>query len=148
MRKNNTLEQYTPETENIINWAYAFNYEEELNKINKYLETPKKENIKVRQPLQRIMIPIIDQKMMNEVKHVQDLILSEVNVKELSFIEAIDKSIKPNFRSLGKKVGAKMKQVADLVSNLSQSDINTIETAGKFSLLVDGEVIEILPTDV
>jgi isoleucyl-tRNA synthetase len=112
------------------------------------LSIRKKENIKVRQPLQRIMIPIIDQKMMNEVKHVQDLILSEVNVKELSFIEAIDKSIKPNFRSLGKKVGAKMKQVADLVSNLSQSDINTIETAGKFSLLVDGEVIEILPTDV
>jgi isoleucyl-tRNA synthetase len=73
------------------------------------LSIRKKENIKVRQPLQRILIPVIDQRIKDEITHVKDLILAEVNVKELEYIDAIDKSIKPNFKTLGKKVGAKTK---------------------------------------
>ncbi|MBP9689506.1 MAG: isoleucine--tRNA ligase, partial [Bacteroidia bacterium] len=63
------------------------------------LSLRKKENIKVRQPLQKILIPMVDARIKDEIKHVQDLILSEVNVKQLEFIAEIDKSIKPNFRS-------------------------------------------------
>ncbi|MFY8190962.1 MAG: isoleucine--tRNA ligase, partial [Bacteroidia bacterium] len=73
------------------------------------LSIRKKENIKVRQPLQSILIPVVEPKIKEEIEKVKDLILAEVNVKELQFIEAIDKAIKPNFKTLGKKVGAKMK---------------------------------------
>jgi isoleucyl-tRNA synthetase len=87
------------------------------------LSIRKKENIKVRQPLQKILIPLVDQRIKDEIVHVQNLILAEVNVKELSFIDAIDKSIKPNFKTLGKKVGAKMKAVAAEIVLLKQDKI-------------------------
>jgi isoleucyl-tRNA synthetase len=91
------------------------------------LSIRKKENIKVRQPLQKILIPLVDERMKDEIKHVQSLILSEVNVKELEFTDAIAKSIKPNFKTLGKKVGAKMKEVAAAVSAFGQEQIAEIE---------------------
>lgn len=112
------------------------------------LSLRKKENIKVRQPLQKILIPMLDPRIKDEIKHVQDLILSEVNVKEMEFVSAIEKSIKPNFRTLGKKVGAKMKQVGDAILKMSQSDIEIFEKNEHFLLPVDGESIEILRTDV
>ncbi|MFA6260739.1 MAG: isoleucine--tRNA ligase [Bacteroidia bacterium] len=112
------------------------------------LSLRKKENIKVRQPLQKILIPMLDPRIKDEIKHVQDLILSEVNVKEMEFVSAIEKSIKPNFRTLGKKVGAKMKQVGDAILSMSQSDIEKFEKNEHFMLPVDGESIEILRTDV
>ena len=112
------------------------------------LSIRKKENIKVRQPLQKILIPVLDQHMKDEITHVQDLILAEVNVKELEFIDAMAKSIKPNFKSLGKKVGPKMKQVAEIISAFNQSQIETLEQNGTISLALEGENIEILLTDV
>lgn len=112
------------------------------------LSIRKKENIKVRQPLQKILIPVVDASIKEEIRHVQDLILSEVNVKELAFIDAIDKSIKPNFRVLGKKVGAKMKAVSDLITSLNQESIAELEKNGRLNLSLDGEMIEILPEDV
>jgi isoleucyl-tRNA synthetase len=112
------------------------------------LSIRKKENIKVRQPLQKILIPVVDVRTKDEIKHVQDLILSEVNVKQLEFIDTIDKSIKPNFRVLGKKAGAKMKPLGDAILNMGQSEISQLEANGKFELAVEGEVFEILPTDV
>ncbi len=112
------------------------------------LSIRKKENIKVRQPLQKILIPVVDARVKDEIRHVKDLILSEVNVKELEFIDAIDKSIKPNFRILGKKVGSKMKIVADLITAMSQDDISGLEKNGRFTLENGGENIEILPEDV
>lgn len=112
------------------------------------LSLRKKENIKVRQPLQKILIPVVDQRIKNEISHVKDLILAEVNVKELEFIDAIDKSIKPNFKTLGKKVGSKMKVVADRITQFSQTEISQIEESGTLIIEIDGEKIEILQSDV
>jgi len=112
------------------------------------LSIRKKENIKVRQPLQKILIPMVDIKIKEEIKHVQDLILSEVNVKELAFIAEIDKSIKPNFRVLGKKVGSKMKPVSDAILKMTSTEIANLEQNGMFNLDIEGEIVEILPTDV
>ncbi|MES2560780.1 MAG: isoleucine--tRNA ligase [Bacteroidota bacterium] len=112
------------------------------------LSIRKKENIKVRQPLHKILIPMVDPRIKDEIKHVQDLILSEVNVKELAFIAEIEKSIKPNFRVLGKKVGAKMKAVGDAILQMSKAEIAELEQKEVFNLQLGGETIEILPTDV
>ncbi|MFY7733134.1 MAG: isoleucine--tRNA ligase [Bacteroidia bacterium] len=112
------------------------------------LSIRKKENIKVRQPLQRILIPVVDQRIKDEITHVKDLILAEVNVKELEYIDAIDKSIKPNFKTLGKKVGAKMKDVAAAITAFDQNKIQELEQNGALNLEIEGETFEILLTDV
>jgi isoleucyl-tRNA synthetase len=112
------------------------------------LSIRKKENIKVRQPLQRILIPVVDQRIKDEITHVKDLILAEVNVKELEYIDAIDKSIKPNFKTLGKKVGAKMKDVAAAITAFDQNKIQELEQNGTLNLEIEGETFEILLTDV
>jgi isoleucyl-tRNA synthetase len=112
------------------------------------LSIRKKENIKVRQPLQKILIPVIDPSIKDEIKHVQNLILNEVNVKELEFIDSIAKSIKPNFRVLGKKAGAKMKAVGEAITQMPQEAIAQLEQNGRYELIVEGNPFEILPTDV
>ncbi|MCF8254497.1 MAG: isoleucine--tRNA ligase [Bacteroidia bacterium] len=112
------------------------------------LSLRKKENLKVRQPLQKILIPVIDQRIKDEITHVKELILAEVNVKELEFIDAIDKSIKANFKTLGKKVGSKMKLVAEAISGLNQNEISLLEQNGSFSFTIEGQEISILLEDV
>lgn len=112
------------------------------------LSIRKKENIKVRQPLQKILIPLVDERIKDEIKHVQGLILSEVNVKELEFTDAIAKSIKPNFKTLGKKVGAKMKEVAAAVNAFGQEQIAEIEQKSSISIDIQGEAILIEREDV
>jgi isoleucyl-tRNA synthetase len=112
------------------------------------LSIRKKENIKVRQPLQRILIPIVDQRIKDEITHVKDLILAEVNVKDLEYIDTIDKSIKPNFKTLGKKVGAKMKDIAAAITAFDQNKIQELEQNGTLNLEIEGETFEILLTDV
>lgn len=112
------------------------------------LSIRKKENIKVRQPLQKILIPMVDARIKDEIIHVQDLILSEVNVKQLEFIEEIEKSIKPNFRVLGKKVGAKMKAVGDAILAMNSAQIATLEQNGAIAVMVDGAEMNLELTDV
>lgn len=112
------------------------------------LSIRKKENIKVRQPLQKILIPMVDARIKDEIIHVQDLILSEVNVKQLEFIEEIEKSIKPNFRVLGKKVGAKMKAVGDAILAMNSAQIATLEQNGAIVVMVDGAEMNLELTDV
>jgi isoleucyl-tRNA synthetase len=112
------------------------------------LSIRKKENIKVRQPLQKILIPVVDTRIKGEIEHVKDLILSEVNVKELEYIDAIEKSIKANFKVLGKKVGAKMKSVAESISQFTQEQIQELEQNGKLHIDVEGATIDILAEDV
>ncbi|MEN9302849.1 MAG: hypothetical protein RL264_1278 [Bacteroidota bacterium] len=91
----------------------------------------KKQNIRVRQPLQKIMIPVLNKEVAENLKHVQDLILSEVNVKELELLEdgagMLVKSIKPNFKTIGPKYGKQMKAIAGIVAGFTQDDIATIE---------------------
>jgi isoleucyl-tRNA synthetase len=112
------------------------------------LSIRKKENLKVRQPLQKVMIPLVDQRIKDEITHVKDLILAEVNVKELEFMEAIDKSIKPNFKTLGKKAGAKMKLVAEKITLMTQEQIAELEANGHYILALDDQNLEILREDV
>lgn len=112
------------------------------------LSIRKKENIKVRQPLQKILIPMVDPRIKDEIKHVQDLILSEVNVKELEFIAEIEKSAKPNFRTLGKKVGAKMKAVGDYVLKMSAEDLAQLELTGNLLINIENTDFTLALEDV
>jgi isoleucyl-tRNA synthetase len=94
----------------------------------------KKEKLKVRQPLQKMMVPVLSAKFAKELLHIEGLIKSEVNVKEIEQIDAnnnlIVKRIKPNFKTLGPKLGQEMKAIAGLVSQFSQDQIRQIETLG------------------
>jgi isoleucyl-tRNA synthetase len=112
------------------------------------LSIRKKENIKVRQPLKQILIPLVDTSIREKIEHVKNLILAEVNVKELNFVDAIDKSIKPNFKVLGKKVGAKMKSVAAAIVEMKQNEIAILESNGNVGITVDNEVVMIELEDV
>lgn len=102
------------------------------------LSIRKKVNIRVRQPLQKILLPVIDDNFSDQVAAVQDLILAEVNVKEIQFVKdttgVISKNIKANFKTLGKRLGKDMKEAADVISKLSQEQINSIEKNNLFAL--------------
>lgn len=105
----------------------------------------KKEKIRVRQPLQKIMVPVLNKTFADNILHIQDLILSEVNVKELELLEEgngmLVKSIKPNFKTIGPKYGKQMKAIAAMVAQLSNDDIAKIEANGGWSGDIDGENI-------
>ena len=109
---------------------------------------------KVRQPLQKAVIPVPDQKTLEELQYVADLIKTEVNVKELQIVTnenstiKLVKRIKPNFKTLGKKYGKQMKEIANIIAGLSQDEISEIESKGQYTLkLSDGEAL-IESTDV
>ena len=117
----------------------------------------KKENIKVRQPLQKVMVPVLDKKTEEQILAVSELIKQEVNVKELNLINADDaadlivKQIKPNFKTLGAKLGKDMKAVASEIQNFSSEQIANLEKEGK--TIVAGHKItlndvEILAKDI
>jgi isoleucyl-tRNA synthetase len=116
------------------------------------LSLRKKVNIKVRQPLQKILIPVLDPKMLEQLKRIEDLIKAEVNVKEVEYITEtegiIKKRIKPNFQALGKKLGGKMKAVTSALNNFSQQDIATIEKSGNYTLNIEGEELVISLNEV
>ena len=109
----------------------------------------RKVNIKVRQPLQAIMIPASSRQQQAHIQAVRELILSEVNVKELQFVEGSDvlvKKVKCNFRVMGKKFGKDMKTVAALVEQLSQEQIAQLEREAQ--LTVEGFTIELADVEV
>ena len=110
----------------------------------------KKEHIIVRQPLQKIAVPIADQQIKEAISLVKQLILDEVNVKELQFVEGdmISKKVKCNFRVMGKKFGKMMKAVAAAVAELSQEDIVRLEKEGMLQLVVDNQNVSIEREDV
>jgi isoleucyl-tRNA synthetase len=116
------------------------------------LSLRKKVNIRVRQPLQKILIPVLDERMKAQVERVEDLIKSEVNVKGIDYLTEtagfIKKKIKPNFKSLGGKMGAKMKAVAAAINAFEAADIATLEREGQFNLQIDGEQLPIQLSDV
>jgi isoleucyl-tRNA synthetase len=107
----------------------------------------KKENIRVRQPLQKILLPILEDDFEQQVEAVKDLILAEVNVKAIEYIQGsggiIKKKIKPNFKTLGKRLGAHMKIAAGLISQFTQEDIQKIEDEGQYELKIpeSGKII-------
>ena len=111
----------------------------------------RKVNIKVRQPLTKILIPVLDADTARRIEAVKGLIMSEVNVKEIELIEnttgLITKRIKPNFKTLGPKYGKQMKQIAALVAGFSQDQIAAIEASAETLLDMDGEKITVTPAD-
>ena len=116
------------------------------------LSLRKKEMIKVRQPLQRIMIPVLDERDRNDIFAVKDLIASEVNVKNVELIDdasgIIVKNIKPNFKILGPKFGKNMQLVASKLQNLTNEEINLFEKEGKLELDIQGKLEEITLNEV
>jgi len=111
------------------------------------LSLRKKVNIKVRQPLQKALIPVLNPAMKTQLEKVEDLIKSEVNVKEIAYLTETDgfikKRIKPNFVLLGKKLGPKMKAVSAALAQFTQEDINQLERNGVYTLHLEGEAIDI-----
>ena len=109
------------------------------------LSLRKKINIKVRQPLQKILIPVSNPETQRQIEKVEDLIKSEVNIKEIEYLDHtngfIKKKIKPNFVALGKRLGAKMKLVTSALSQFSQEDIGLIENDGEYPLKVGSDTI-------
>ncbi|MDV7137856.1 isoleucine--tRNA ligase [Maribacter sp. TH_r10] len=116
------------------------------------LSIRQKEKIKVRQPLQKIMIPVLDENQRHEIEAVADLIKSEVNVKEIELLDdasgILVKRIKPNFKVLGPKFGKDMKLIAQAVSALGQEDIQKIEQEGEISLGINNKSIKLQLQDV
>ncbi|MBO7181082.1 MAG: isoleucine--tRNA ligase [Bacteroidales bacterium] len=116
------------------------------------LSLRKRNNLKVRQPLSKIMIPAKDATQQSHIEAVKDLILSEVNVKGIEFLtkenNVLVKSIKANFKTLGPKFGPKMKAIAAAITAFTQDDIAKIESEGKYVLNIDGSEIEIALSDV
>lgn len=116
------------------------------------LSLRKKTNLKVRQPLAKIMIPVLNEQFKQQITRVKDLILHEVNVKELLFVENEDgvfvKRIKPDFKKLGPKYGKIMKLVAAKISAFSQVEIAQIEKEGKITFEIEAQPVEITIDDV
>ena len=116
------------------------------------LSLRKRNNLRVRQPLAKIMIPILSDDMKRQIEAVKNLILSEVNVKEIEYLttenNVLIKKIKPNFKTLGPKYGKIMKSIALAVEKFTQEDISTVETAGKYVMMIDEQHVELLLDDV
>lgn len=112
----------------------------------------RKENLKVRQPLQMLMIPVLDQGQRVAIERVQELILSEVNVKELKFVGEGDgilvKRLKLDFKRLGPRYGKLMKAIAAVAPEISQEQISTLERAGQLELNIAGEPVTLEREDV
>ena len=116
------------------------------------LSIRKKVNIKVRQPLQKILIPVLDPAMKLSIEQMEELILAEVNVKEINYITetegVISKKLKPNFKLLGAKLGTKMKQASAVIADLSQNEISELERNGTLTIQVEESSIVLLINEV
>ena len=116
------------------------------------LSIRKNSKIIVRQPLQSLLFPAVDAEQAEDILAVKNLILSEVNVKELKIADSNDhvlvKRVKPNFRELGKRYGKLMKSLAAALNGLSQEQIADLETSGKIGFDLEGTAVEIMTTDV
>jgi isoleucyl-tRNA synthetase len=112
----------------------------------------RKVSLKVRQPLSKIMVPILNSKYKEQLQAISELILSEVNVKNIELLEdttgVLVKKIKPNFKALGPRFGKQMKQIAAAINTFTQDQIASIEKEGKYLITLDNESHEILLSDV
>ncbi len=112
----------------------------------------RKEKLKVRQPLAKIIVPVLNPHFQEQFEAVKNIILAEVNVKEVEFLTdtsgIIKKKIKPNFKTLGPKFGKQMKQIAALINQLGQNEIATFEKDGIFETIIENETIKLTLDDV
>ena len=151
------LSQWPVADESLINLDLERSMSLAQQATSMILSLRKRAEKNVRQPLQKAVIPAPDQETLEALLHVQDLIKSEVNVKEMVIVLAEEseiklvKKIKPNFKVLGKKVGGMMKQLAAAIAQMSQEDIAAFETAGTFTLCdyaLVAEDVEIITEDM
>jgi isoleucyl-tRNA synthetase len=116
------------------------------------LSIRKKENIRVRQPLTKVMLPILDNAFVDQVDMVKSLILSEVNVKDIEYLTEtegfINKKAKANFKTLGKILGKHMKTGAQMITEFSQNDIAELEKSGLYNMVIEGENFVLTPEDI
>ncbi|MDB5282824.1 MAG: isoleucine-tRNA ligase [Bacteroidota bacterium] len=142
----------TPVDENQIDKDLEDRMELAQKTCSLVLSLRKKEKIKVRQPLQKIMIPVQNEKMKEQLMKVESYILSEVNVKAVEYISdtsgIVKKKIKPNFRELGKKVGSKMKALQAAVAAFTHEDMQQLEKNGLVVLNLDGDNFNLEIADV
>jgi isoleucyl-tRNA synthetase len=115
------------------------------------LSLRKKEKIRVRQPLRRALLPILDESFIEEVESIKDLILAETNVKVLEYVRGteglVKKKIRPNFKSLGKRLGAHLKALGVQLDVFAQKDINLLEKTGKCQLNLNGTPFDFTTDD-
>ncbi len=116
------------------------------------LSLRKRNNLRVRQPLNKVMVPVLDDKFENQLEAIKDLVLAEVNVKDMQFLKDTEgvlvKKIKPDFKKLGPRYGKMMKQISGALAKFDQNDIAKIEQEGRYELQLDSQVAEILLDDV
>ncbi|MEI6412208.1 MAG: isoleucine--tRNA ligase, partial [Bacteroidota bacterium] len=116
------------------------------------LSIRKKEKLRVRLPLQKILLPVLDEAFIQQVDGVKDLILSEINVKEIEYITdasgLLKKGAKANFKTLGAKLGKDMKAAADLIAAFSNEDINALEKSGALNVTINGNAYTLTPEDM
>ena len=115
------------------------------------LSLRRKKNLKVKQPLTQIMIPVLDEQQKQDIEAVSQLIMSEVNVKGIKFVSNEDgvlvKRVKPDFKKLGPKFGPVMKQLSKLIAGMSQKEIVEYENNGSFTFDIDGQAVTITAED-
>lgn len=145
------LDKFPTVNENLINSELEQCMELAQQLTSMVLSLRKKEQIIVRQPLQCISIPVNSTEMKAKIEKMQQLILDEVNVKELQFVEGagmLVKKVKCNFRTMGKKFGKLMKAVNAVVTGMNQDDIATLEKEGQITIQVEGQNCDIELADV
>ena len=138
--------------ENVVNADLETRMQMAQNITSMVLSLRKKEKLRVRQPLQKVMIPAAGEKMKAQINAIKDLVLSEVNVKELDFMNEdsniLVKEIKANFKALGPKYGKQMKAIAAAIGKFEQADIKELESTGVYTLPIDGADLDISTDDV
>ncbi len=116
------------------------------------LSIRKKEKLRVRLPLRRILLPVLDDRFQADVEQVKELILSEVNVKEIEYITdtsgMVSKKARPNFKTLGKRLGRHMKSAAEVIAGLNQDAIREFETTGRLQIRVEDETVDLVAEDL
>ena len=143
------LDSYPVANESVIDKSLEQNMDIVQKICSMALSLRKKEKIGVRQPLQRIAIPVTDSSIKDGIIFLKQIILEELNIKEIEFVEGqmVEKSVKPNFRVMGKKFGKQMKAAAEVVAALSQEQIAQLEN-GAITINVEGTDYELTREDV
>jgi len=116
------------------------------------LSIRKREKLRVRLPLQRLLLPVLDERFQAEVESVKDYILSEINVKQIEYVTdasgLLKKAAKANFKTLGARLGKHMKEAATRIAHFSQADINTLEKSGAIDITIENATYTLTPEDV
>ncbi len=138
--------------EKVVNKSLESKMEKAQTVSSLVLSLRKKEMIKVRQPLQKVMIPVLDENQKVEIEAVADLIMAEVNVKEVELLNdasgILVKQIKPNFKALGPRFGKEMGNIAKAIQNFTQEQISEIEKNNEISLEISGNLVKLTNEDV